>query len=117
MAGRGGWSKGSSPKGGKGGKAGKGSQTPLVTSHSGIKYELGPDDPPPYGDLRYGSTYWDARHAAVGDLPFDWYMGYDRLSGILKKRLPPPSSGAEILDIGFGTSEVPACLHADGWVN
>jgi len=114
---RGGWSKGSSTKGGgKGAKSGKGSP-PVLAPHPSVKYELGPDDPPPYGDLRYSSTYWDARHAAVGDLPFDWYMGYDRLSGILKQRLPPASSGAEILDIGFGTSEVPACLHADGWIN
>jgi len=39
------------------------------------------------------------------------------LAGILRQRLPPVSSGAEILDLGFGTSEVAACLHADGWTN
>merc|ERR1719482_1652746 len=60
-----------------------------------VKYELGPDDPPPYGDLRYGNVYWDARHSAVGDLPFDWYMGYDRLAGILRLRLLPVSEMPE----------------------
>lgn len=110
--------KGSPGKAGKGGKGGTGKGSPAVISpQPSLKYELGPDDPPPYGDLRYGSAYWDARHAAVGDLPFDWYMGYDRLASILRLRLPAPSAGAEILDIGFGTSEVPACLHADGWTN
>jgi len=113
--------KGAAQRAGKGFKgAGKGNGSPLVlVPQPGIKYELGPDDPPPYGDLRYSSAYWDARHAAVGDVPFDWYMGYDSLAGILKLRLPPPSDkdGPEILDMGFGTSEVPACLHADGWTN
>lgn len=111
--------KGNGPKGGsngvKGGKGGKGS--PMLAPQPSLKFELGPDDPPPYGDLRYSTAYWDARHAAVGDMPFDWYMGYDRLAGILRQRLPPVSSGAEILDLGFGTSEVAACLHADGWTN
>lgn len=98
-------------------KGGKSNKTVLPASPRPFRYELGPDDPPPYGDMRYSSTYWDARHAAIGDVPFDWYLGYDRLAGVLRQRLPPASEGAEILDIGFGTSEMPACLHADGWTN
>lgn len=119
-----GWPRGPSPgtgnfpKAGKGvGKQGKGLHPHAVSQQPVVRYELGTEDPPPYGDLRYSTTYWDARHAAVGDLPFDWYMGYDRLAGILKERLPAASSNAEILEIGFGTSELPARLHADGWVN
>lgn len=102
---------------GKGGKSGKGSPSAIAPQAPPLKFELGPDDPPPYGDLRYSSAYWDARHAAAGDLPFDWYMGYERLAGILRMRLPSPSAGAEILDVGFGASELPSCLHADGWTN
>jgi len=116
--------KGAGPKGGSnggkggGGNGGKGSPAQaMLAPQPSLKVGLGPDDPPPYGDLRYSTAYWDARHAAVGDMPFDWYMGYDRLAGILRQRLPPVSSGAEILDLGFGTSEVAACLHADGWTN
>lgn len=98
----------------KGGGKGKGSPKAVARQP---KITLGPGDPPPYGDTRCGPFYWDARHAATGDVPFDWYMGYDRLASILHQRLPPARDGAEILDVGFGTSEIPACLHADGWTN
>eukprot|EP00440_Ansanella_granifera_P062970 gb/GFBE01068283.1/.p1 GENE.gb/GFBE01068283.1/~~gb/GFBE01068283.1/.p1 ORF type:complete len:317 (+),score=56.45 gb/GFBE01068283.1/:1-951(+) len=70
---------------------------------------------PPYGHARYGMAYWDAWHAAAGSDVIDWYMGYARLRDIFKAEFPTPSSEPEILDVGSGMSEVPACLFNDGW--
>lgn len=55
----------------------------------------------------------DDRHLMEAQ-PFDWYLGYARLVPLLRRRLPPAGS-VKILDVGCGTSEVAACLHADGW--
>lgn len=86
-------------------------------ARGGPRCPLGPGDPPPYGDTQCGPAYWDARHAAAGDDPFDWYMDYSRLSEVLNARLPPQEDEPEILDVGCGTSELAACLYADGWKN
>lgn len=84
---------------------------------SGAACPLGPGDPPPYGDTHCGPAYWDARHAAAGDEPYDWYMDYTRLAPVLRLRLPPADSDPEVLDVGCGTSELASCLWADGWRN
>merc|ERR1712087_650516 len=76
-----------------------------------------PKDPPPYGDSQCGPVYWDARHNAGGDEPFDWYFDYDRLRPLLHEVLPNVQKEPEVLDLGCGTSEVPARLWRDGWRN
>eukprot|EP00927_Polykrikos_kofoidii_P037874 TRINITY_DN32086_c0_g1_i1.p1 TRINITY_DN32086_c0_g1~~TRINITY_DN32086_c0_g1_i1.p1 ORF type:complete len:327 (-),score=33.58 TRINITY_DN32086_c0_g1_i1:21-1001(-) len=78
---------------------------------------LGPGDPPPYGDTQCGPAYWDARHAASGDEPYDWYMDCPRLLQVLRMRLPASETEPEILDVGCGTSELASCLWAEGWKN
>jgi len=70
---------------------------------------------PPYGDLELAALYWDARHARSGAAFFDWYLDYSRLRPIIQQEFPSCETHPEILDVGFGTSEVPTCLFNDGW--
>jgi len=44
-------------------------------------------------------------------------MDYARLSEVFHLRLPSPDQNPELLDLGCGTSEMAACLYADGWKN
>jgi len=74
-------------------------------------------EPPPYGHATYAIKYWDARHSMSGELPFDWYMDYNKLGPILRRKIMVSKTQTQILDLGFGTSEVPARLHGDGWKN
>ncbi|CAE7895114.1 EEF1AKNMT, partial [Symbiodinium sp. KB8] len=70
---------------------------------------------PPYADPKLGSVYWDARHARAGAAFFDWYVPYARLHPVFSLMLPGPDMSPEILDVGFGTSEVPLRLFENGW--
>jgi len=72
-------------------------------------------DPPPYGDSRYGQKYWDTRNSAAADVPFDWYMDYNRLGPVLRRKISTAKHNVEVLDLGFGMSELPSRLHGDGW--
>ncbi|CAE7422797.1 EEF1AKNMT [Symbiodinium sp. CCMP2592] len=70
---------------------------------------------PPYADPKLGAVYWDARHARAGAAFFDWYVPYARLHPVFALMLPGPDMSPEILDVGFGTSEVPLRLFENGW--
>ena len=53
--------------------------------------------------------------ASTGAAFFDWYLDYKRLRQLFHQELPAPDADPEILDVGFGTSEVPSRLFEDGW--
>ncbi|CAL1157329.1 unnamed protein product [Cladocopium goreaui] len=70
---------------------------------------------PPYGDEDLSVLYWDARHARSGAAFFDWYLDYSRLRSVFHQEFPAAETQPEILDVGFGTSEIPMRLFSDGW--
>ncbi|CAE7356991.1 EEF1AKNMT [Symbiodinium natans] len=70
---------------------------------------------PPYADAKLGSVYWDARHARAGAAFFDWYVTFARLLHVFNVLLPSPEASPEILEVGFGTSEIPLRLFENGW--
>ncbi|CAE7298971.1 EEF1AKNMT, partial [Symbiodinium pilosum] len=46
---------------------------------------------------------------------FDWYVTYARLQHVFDLLLPSPYISPEILEVGFGTSEIPLRLFENGW--
>lgn len=91
----------------------RGLSTTAAERSAGEKFSKG--GLPPYGDEDLSVLYWDARHARSGAAFFDWYLDYSRLRSVFHQEFPAAETQPEILDVGFGTSEIPTRLFSDGW--
>merc|ERR1711934_794942 len=61
----------------------------------------------------YGnSTYWEDRYQRESE-DFEWYQSYENIKDHIKDAFP--DTEAKILNVGNGTSRLPAMMYTDGY--